>query len=90
MSLDVHMNLIIIIGVLAVVITGVRLVPQIIKSFRTKKVRDISLLWEVIGVTGAVLWLFYGYLRQDMILMVGAAVLVISYGMLIFQKFIYS
>ncbi|KKK55010.1 hypothetical protein LCGC14_3078860 [marine sediment metagenome] len=88
--LDVYMDLIIIIGLLAVIVTGIRLLPQIIKSFRTKKVRDISLLWEIIGVAGAVLWVFYGYLRQDLILIIGAAVLVISYGILIFQKFIYS
>ena len=84
------MELIIIIGVLAVIVTGIRLLPQIIKSFRTKKVRDISLLWEIIGVAGSLLWLFYGYLRGDIILIIGAGVLVISYLMLIFQKFRYS
>jgi|TARA_Y100000310_G_scaffold262802_1_gene272614 uncharacterized protein with PQ loop repeat len=42
------MNLVIIIGTLAVITAGIRLSPQIIKSFRTKKVRDVSLLWEII------------------------------------------
>ena len=42
------MDLIFVIGVLAVITTGLRLLPQIVKSFKTKKVRDVSLLWEII------------------------------------------
>jgi MtN3 and saliva related transmembrane protein len=66
------------------------MLPQIYKSFRTKKVRDVSLLWEVIGIVSSALWLVYGYLRDDMILTIGASVLVFSYGILIFQKFFYG
>ena len=42
------MDLIFVIGTLAVIATGIRLLPQIVKSFKTKKVRDVSLLWEII------------------------------------------
>jgi|TARA_Y100000034_G_scaffold97082_1_gene118462 MtN3 and saliva related transmembrane protein len=84
------MDLIFVIGTLAVIATGIRLLPQIVKSFKTKKVRDVSLLWEVIGGVGSILWLIYAYLREDMILLTAAIVLLISYGILIFQKFIYS
>jgi MtN3 and saliva related transmembrane protein len=83
------MDLITIIGLLAVVTSGLRLSPQIVKSFKTKKVRDVSLLWEIIGVTSSFLWLIYGYLRGDMILMSGGIVLVLSYVILIYQKFLY-
>jgi MtN3 and saliva related transmembrane protein len=84
------MDLIFVIGVLAVITTGLRLLPQIVKSFKTKKVRDVSLLWEIIGGVSSILWLIYAYLRGDMILLTAGIVLLISYGILIFQKFIYS
>ncbi len=84
------MDLIVVIGTLAVITAGLRLSPQIVKSFRTKKVRDVSLLWEIIGIVSSSLWLFYGYLRNDTILMIGGSVLVLSYGILIFQKYLYS
>jgi len=84
------MNWIFIIGTLAVVTTGIRLLPQISKSFKTKKVRDVSLLWEIIGLVSSALWFVYAYLRNDTILFIAAIVLLISYGTLIFQKFIYS
>lgn len=47
-------------------------------------------MWEVIGILSSGLWLAYGYLRNDIILTIGAAVLVISYAILIFQKFLYG
>lgn len=84
------MNVILIIGIFAVVFSGMRLLPQIYKSFKTKKVRDVSLVWEIIGFVSSGLWLAYGYLREDNILTIGAGVLVISYGVLIFQKFFYG
>ena len=84
------MDLIFVIGVLAVITTGLRLLPQIVKSFKTKKVRDVSLLWEIIGGVSSILWFIYAYLRGDMILLTAGIVLLISYGILIFQKFIYS
>jgi len=49
-----------VIGGLGVVFTSLQLVPQVIKSLRTRQVRDVSLgLSIVVGLSG-VCWLAYG------------------------------
>jgi len=53
------------IGLAAAVLTTFSLVPQIIKIFRTKGTKDISLLMYVAITIGFFLWLVYGVLRKD-------------------------
>jgi len=79
-----------IIGAIAIITAALRLVPQIIKSYKTKKVRDVSLVWELVGATSSVFWLWYGYLRTDQILMIGATTVILCYIILIYQKQIYK
>ena len=54
-----------IIGMIAGACTTVSFVPQIIKIFRTKHVRDISLMMYVVLTTGIFLWLVYGLLIEE-------------------------
>jgi len=79
-----------VIGIFAVVTTALRLLPQIIKTYKTKKVRDVSLAWEIVGITSSAFWLWYGYLRADQILISGALVVAVSYLILIYQKYAYQ
>lgn len=55
-----------VIGFTAGFLMAVTMVPQIIKSLRTKSVEDISLLMLVIYVTSAVLWTIYGILIKSL------------------------
>jgi len=59
------MDWILSIGLAAAVLTTFSLVPQIIKIFRTKGTKDISLLMYVVITIGFFLWLVYGVLRKD-------------------------
>lgn len=47
-------------GLLAGAINICSFIPQIIKSYRTKETRDLSLLTFVSLFVGTVLWLIYG------------------------------
>lgn len=49
-----------IIGYLAGFFILISIVPQIVKSWKTKSTKDISLLRYLIYVLGVVLWLVYG------------------------------
>lgn len=53
-------------GITAGIITTISFLPQVIKSWRTRQTRDISLttLW-LLG-TGISLWLIYGFFRKDL------------------------
>ena len=59
------MDWVILIGLAAAILTTFSLVPQIIKIFRTKGTKDISLLMYVAITIGFFLWLVYGVLRKD-------------------------
>ncbi|HOR23134.1 hypothetical protein KBB76_03335 [Candidatus Saccharibacteria bacterium] len=49
-----------IIGVIAGAITTGAAIPQIIKSHKLKEVRDLSLVYYLLIVSGCALWLIYG------------------------------
>lgn len=51
-----------IIGMIAGVFTTVAAIPQIIKIRKVKEARDISLLYFLSLIFGAILWLIYGTL----------------------------
>lgn len=60
------MALWIIIPIVAIVLTSVQLIPQLYKSIKTKKVRDVSLGMTIIISLGAFTWLIYGIHISDL------------------------
>lgn len=62
------MNLIIVnlIGFTAGFLMAITMLPQIIKSLKTKRVEDISLLMLIIYVISAFLWMIYGVLIKSL------------------------
>jgi len=56
-----EINMIEIVGILAGCCTTGSFVPQVLHSWRTKSVEDISLRMYFLLSFGVVLWLFYGF-----------------------------
>ncbi len=81
--------LITIIGTLAVIFQSIRIIPQVLKGFTTKSVRDVALSWEIIGTISTVLWLAYGYMLVDYPIIIGNIINLICYILLLIQKRIY-
>jgi len=54
-----------IIGYGAGITTAIALLPQVIKSLRTKSTKDISLLWTLIYTFSMFLWVAYGILLKE-------------------------
>lgn len=54
------------IGFVAGILTIISLLPQIIKSWKTKSTKDISLLRYILYTSGLFLWFVYGFLRPDL------------------------
>ncbi len=48
------------IGFIAGCFVVASLIPQVVKSWRTKSTKDISVSWTAINLTGQLLWLVYG------------------------------
>ena len=53
------------IGLLGGFLTTMAFVPQVIKSWRARSVKDLSLMWLIIFNTGVAFWLVYGLLKSD-------------------------
>ena len=55
-----------IIGFVAGFFIAVSMIPQVIKSYKTKSVEDISFLMLIIIALGAFLWTVYGMLIKSL------------------------
>ncbi len=55
-----------IIGIIAGILTAISMLPQLLKTFKEKKVEDISLIMLITLMSGIGIWIFYGVLRKDM------------------------
>lgn len=74
------------IGLTAAFFTSIVWIPQVIKSFRTKKTRDLSLPLTVIASVGMTLWLAYGLLLNDIALIISNGVQVpMVWGLLLMK-----
>ncbi|MFH1593027.1 MAG: SemiSWEET transporter [Candidatus Woesearchaeota archaeon] len=68
------MNWYIYVGLAAGILTTAAFLPQAIKTLRTKKTRDISLMMYIMVVAGLFLWLVYGILLKDLPLILANAI----------------
>ncbi len=50
-----------IIGFVAGLFVTISVLPQIIKSWKTKSTKDIAISWSIINLIGQGLWVWYGF-----------------------------
>ena len=78
-----------ILGYAAGAITSLTFLPQVIKTWREKSAKDISLLMFLIAAINEVMWIAYGALLNNwVIILTNAIVLAMSLTM-IYLKFRY-
>ena len=79
-----------ILGYSAGAITSLTFLPQVIKTWKLKSARDVSLLMFVIAAINEVMWIVYGALLNNwVIILTNAIVLAMSLTM-IYLKFRYK
>jgi MtN3 and saliva related transmembrane protein len=64
------MDLTMALGLLAGGLTTVSFVPQVIKIWKTKSAEDVSLKMFLALCAGVTLWLVYGFIKNDMAILV--------------------
>tara|TARA_R110000868_G_scaffold19374_5_gene83535 strand:- start:293 stop:577 length:285 start_codon:yes stop_codon:yes gene_type:complete len=62
------------IGYIAATLTTISFVPQAIKTIRTRDTEGISVLMYLGFAVGVFLWMVYGFVRDDMVIIVANAV----------------
>ncbi len=75
-----------VLGLVAACCTTFAFLPQVIKTWRTRSTKDISLGMFLVLVTGIVLWLVYGLLRPDMPLVAANAVTLLFASVILYFK----
>lgn len=64
------MNIITIAGIAASAFTAISLTPQLAKVIKEKKAEDVSMAMLGILFAGLVLWIVYGSLKKDWIIII--------------------
>jgi len=54
-----------ILGLAAGTITSITFLPQVVRIWQTKSVKDLSLAMVLLLITGTTCWLTYGLLKND-------------------------
>lgn len=79
-----------IIGFVAGVFTASSVLPQIIKSLRTKSTRDISISWSIINLIWQILWVVYWVFINSISLIIMSAINVIMNIIMIILEVMYG
>jgi MtN3 and saliva related transmembrane protein len=75
-----------VLGMVAGICTTIAFLPQVIKTYRSRSARDLSLGMFSIFTLGVILWLAYGIVQQELpIILANAATLVMAATLLVFK-----
>jgi len=73
-------------GVVAGIITTASFLPQVIKTWKTRHTKDISIYMFSLLVLGMSLWLIYGIVKADLPLILANAVTIGLASIILFFK----
>lgn len=81
-----EVNYIQLLGMLAGVLTTVAFLPQVIKTWKSRSAKDLSLGMFSIFCLGVLLWLIYGLLVEDLpIILANSITLILAMTLLVFK-----
>lgn len=79
-----------ILGYSAGAITTLTFLPQVIKTYRERSAKDVSLMMFIIAAVNEVMWIVYGVLKNDMVIILTNAVVLMLSLTMIFLKLKYG
>ena len=74
------------IGILAGFLCTISFIPQIVRIFRTRHTRDLSLMTFSILSLGVFLWLIYGILTKDLPVILANSVILVLCSLIVVMK----
>ena len=78
-----------VLGISGTVLVSIALVPQVYKVARTKSVNDLSMKWLIIECMSSILWIAYGILKKDILLILTNSVISICHLFLAVARHVY-
>lgn len=79
-----------ILGYSAGAITALTFLPQVIKTWKEKSAKDISLLMFIIAAVNEVMWIWYGALLNNWVIILTNAIVLAMSSTMIFLKLRYN
>jgi MtN3 and saliva related transmembrane protein len=80
------MNPITWIGLLAGALTTISFFPQMLKTWKTRSTKDISLEMFLLFCTGVLLWIVYGFFLKDIpVIMTNIATFILAFPILVLK-----
>jgi MtN3 and saliva related transmembrane protein len=79
-----------ILGYAAGAVTAFTFMPQVIKTWRDKSARDISLTMFLIAFINEIMWLVYGFMIDNFVIILTNSVMLLMSGIMIALKLKYG
>ncbi|KFF19970.1 SemiSWEET transporter [Chryseobacterium sp. JM1] len=79
-----------ILGIVAGVLTSISMIPQLIKVIKEKNVDDISLVMLLVLISGLSLWVWYGFKKDELPIILSNAFAVLVNISLLVSYMIYK
>lgn len=86
-TMDINEN---VIGIVAGICTSTAVIPQLVRTIKEKKAEDVSPLMFIILLTGTSIWTYYGFLKDDMPIIVTNIFSSLVTITMLFMKFRFS
>ena len=77
-------------GYFAAILTTVAFLPQLIKTLKTKKAEDVSLITLIMFITGVISWIIYGYKISSSPILIANIITFILNLFILLSKIYYS
>lgn len=81
---------ILVLGYAACAVTALTFVPQVIKTWKEKSAKNVSLMMFIIAAVNEVMWIAYGVLRNDMVIIVTNVIMIMMAFIMISLKLRYK
>jgi MtN3 and saliva related transmembrane protein len=79
-----------ILGYTAGAITTLTFLPQVLKTWKEKSAKNVSLLMFVIAFVNEVMWIIYGFLKNDWVIILTNIIMIVFCSIMIALKLKYK
>ena len=79
-----------IVGYFAAILTTIAFIPQLIKTLKTKRADDVSLITLIMFLTGVFLWIIYGFRINSTPILIANTITFLLNLLILISKIYYS
>lgn len=78
-----------VLGYSACVVTALTFLPQVVKTWKEKSAKNVSLMMFIIAFVNEVMWIAYGVLQQDNVIVITNVIMISMCSIMIGLKLKY-